>query len=480
MNVDTHHPDFDEYCEIWKKCSDAEDGQDAIHASGEKYLPRLQDQSDPAYKNYKCRAVFYNAVARTITGLSGLLLRKAPMIEVNKAVESQFENITGSGESLNDLINGVINEVLEVGRIGLLIDHPKEETVGLTVADVQAMNLKPFIRCYEAENIINWRVTKINNQDQLSLVVLTEELKTYTNEFKFESKTLYRVLDLVISEKGSTTYRQREFIINDKGEDVQIGPDYFPKMNGKQVSTIPFVFINSDSLTPEISEPPLLDLVNMNLAHYRVSADYENGCHMAGLPTPVVSGYSPSNPDEKLYIGSTHAWIFTDPNASASFLEFNGQGMGCLQQNLKDKQDLMAILGARMLANEKKAVEAAQTAEIRQTGENSALATIGLTIGRGLQKALSIYSNWLTSDENVKLEINKDFTGSSLTAQELTALVSAWQAGAISQETLFNNLKAGELYDDSTTFEDEQSKIGDAPPPPPLTPTKQAPANNGA
>ncbi|WP_457831240.1 DUF4055 domain-containing protein, partial [Staphylococcus aureus] len=91
-------------------------------------------------------------------------------------------------------------------------------------------------------------------------------------------------------------------------------------------------FMSVDDLTPTVDLPPLVDLVDMNYAHYLVSADYEHGCHFAGLPTPVVTGYTPQNgpngePPEKLYIGSAAAWVFPQPDAKAYFLEFEGQGL---------------------------------------------------------------------------------------------------------------------------------------------------------
>ncbi|MFX5825171.1 DUF4055 domain-containing protein, partial [Acinetobacter baumannii] len=86
-----------------------------------------------------------------------------------------------------------------------------------------------------------------------------------------------------------------------------------------------------------------------NYAHYLVSADYEHGCHFAGLPTPVVTGYTPQNgpngePPEKLYIGSAAAWVFPQPDAKAYFLEFEGQGLDALEKNLSRKENQMAIL----------------------------------------------------------------------------------------------------------------------------------------
>jgi hypothetical protein len=454
MSVKAQHPKYKEALSKWERCKDAEDGQDAIHDKGVTYLPKLKDQDDESYKAYKTRANFFNATSRTIAGLTGLLLRKAPSIDVNPQVESLFENITSCGESLYDLTSEVVGEVLEVGRIGLLVDVPRAKAAGLTVADATTLNIRPFISTYDARCIINWRTKKINNISTLTLVVLQEDEEIDKNEFEFECEPRFRVLDL----ENDKVYRQRLFKVNDKGEDIVL-EEFRPLMRGATLDYIPFVFINSDDLTPDICEPPLIDLVNINLAHYRVSADYEHGCHFTGLPTPIVSGYTPQSDTEKLYIGSTSAWVFPDSNAKASFLEFSGQGLTALENNMQAKQEQMAVLGARMIAVEKRAVEAAESLAIRQSGENSALVNMGLVISKGMQKILFIFSDWLVNDTNVTFELNKDFVGTPLSAQDLTALIAAWQSGAISQETLFKNLKAGELYDDTDTFEDEQSKI---------------------
>jgi hypothetical protein len=80
-----------------------------------------------------------------------------------------------------------------------------------------------------------------------------------------------------------------------------------------------------------IDEPPLIDLVDANLALYGINADYRHGLHFTGLPTPVVSGYQPQKDGEKFYIGSTSAWVFPDPQAKAVFLEFTGQGLDALK-----------------------------------------------------------------------------------------------------------------------------------------------------
>ena len=41
-------------------------GEDAVKGAGEKYLPRLDSQSDEEYVSYRKRTAFFNATARTL------------------------------------------------------------------------------------------------------------------------------------------------------------------------------------------------------------------------------------------------------------------------------------------------------------------------------------------------------------------------------------------------------------------------------
>jgi hypothetical protein len=205
-----------------------------------------------------------------------------------------------------------------------------------------------------------------------------------------------------------------------------------------------------------------LDLVNINIAHYRVTSDYETGCHFCGIPTAFIVGYQKENQNEKLYLGSPHAYCLPDPSATAFFLEFSGQGLGALENNLAKKEEQMAILGARLLAGEKRAVEAAETVAIRRANENSVLENIAQEESETLNKALAMLCQW-AGIQPITIELNRDFIGTPLSGADITALVDTYLKGGISQETLFYNLKAGEIYPDNTTFEEEQAKITSAP-----------------
>ena len=63
------------------------------------------------------------------------------------------------------------------------------------------------------------------------------------------------------------------------------------------------------------------------------------------------------------------------------------------------------------------------------------------------------------SEETVCVKLNTDFETSHLNGPELSALVSAWQAGAISRDTSLHNLRQGEILPPGRTGENELSLI---------------------
>lgn len=458
LNPATQHSDYAAYSPKWAKCNDVIDGEDAVHAAGVKYLPKLSGQTNAEYEAYKGRAPFYNATARTIDGLVGMLFRKEPTITLPASLDAIKANITLTNCDLNEFSENISREVLSTGRLGVLVEYPSVNMQGMTEAQASALNLRPYATTYDADDILNWKEQRINNVMQPVMIALEEEVTTWSDEFSSSEKEQIRALLLIDS-----IYLQRIYQKNDKKEWIQIGGDIIPLMNGKPLNYIPFVFFGANSNTADVSMPPLYDLVTLNLSHYRTTSDLEHGAHFTGLPTAVVSGYqaatNAAGVTEKLSIGSSTAWIFPDPQAKASYLEFTGQGLGALENRLKVKEDGMAALGARMLAAEKAGVEAKGTVKLRHSGENAVLSSIANLVSAGLTRVLTIMAQWSGVSGEVKIELNKDFADNGLTAQELTALVASWQGGAMSSETLHWNLQQGELIPAERTFEQEQDLI---------------------
>lgn len=489
MPVNSLHLRYNRFTDKWQRCQDVYDGQDAVHAAGPRYLPQLIDQPQAAYDSYKGRTPFYNATYRTIVGLVGMLFRRPPRVEVPPAITEMLEDVTLSNKPLQVFGQDISTEALKKGRVGILVDCPevKQPQNGYaTMADQRNQGVRPSLLMYVAESIINWKTMKVNNKIVLSMVTLREEVAVAKDAFEDELRETWRVLDLIDGRYRVRLFRKREQsrpgtpaaaataagpagpapapVITQTNADIgdfdQIGQDVFPLMNAKPMGYIPFVFIGAEGLDADPTDPPLIDLVDMNLSHYRTMADYEHGAHFTGLPTPYIAGYRPDNQAEKLYVGSSAAWTFPGADTKVGYLEFSGSGLDTLREILDRKETQMAILGARMLEPQKKASETAESKEIHRKGEESMLSMISQTVSMGIEIALKWFSEWAGGNpEGVVYEQNTDFFPAPMDAGMLSAIVAAWQQGAVSDKTLHENLQQGGIIPDSRTFEEEQSNI---------------------
>lgn len=470
MSVSSTHKAYDENRYKWQRCRDVVAGRDAIIKNlrtstrytgslynpvftGNDYLPRLSSQTDAEYMAYQERANFFNATGRTLDAFTGMIFAKDPVVKLPAAIEPYADDISLSGINLREFSEQVVDQQLAVGRVGIMADFPQVEPTGLTVAMAEALNVRPFLRWYSAETIVNWRVSYINGAEVLTLVVLRETVQKPKDEFEVVEEVQYRVLDL--TPEG---YRQRVM-----DEDDNVLSEVFPLKQGARMNFIPFVILGANSASADVQKPPMLDLVDTNLGHYRNSADYEHGLHFTGLPTPYVAGVQLSE-GQVLSVGSMSAWVFPDPSAKAEYLEFKGDGLKTLREAMKDKEQRMAVLGARMLADDKRTAEAFGTIELRTAGERSILASISRAASDSITRALNWMAEWVGAPADASLVLNTDFGAARMQPQMVTALLSAYQGDAMPLSVLFENLQRGELVNPEMEFEEYEAQLADAGP----------------
>ena len=464
MAVNAKHPEYLKNLTKWQLMRDALAGE----VAKEKYVPKLSDQEAEEYSAYVGRAEFYNATARTQVALTGLLFAKPPKVELPEALKTIGENISLDDDSLEALAKNIADECLSVGRCGVLVDLPSVEKSDYSKLEAERLNLRAYATLYKAENIINWKTTKINGSNVTSLVVLAETYAEPTNdEFVEKIKTRYRVLDL-----HDGYYRQRVFS-ETKAGNFEVVSEIYPSANGQKLEYLPFTFFNVNDLKTSVEKPPLLDLAKVNISHFRSEVDLEHGTHFTALPTPYVTCYQGES-SEKLKIGSTAVWVINDPSAKVGFLEFSGAGLSTLENRIAVKEKRMSILGARLLLDEKKTAEATETLQMRKSGENAVLTSVAATISEGIAsflKDIAFFEN--IAGENLIYEINTDYNLTMIEPQLLAQIIAGIQSGDIPNEVLYDALLKGELMPKTIqSYEDYQAKLELARPQ--VTPSDEA------
>ena len=82
VRVDSTHAEYDASAASWSRARDVLAGEDPVKAAGERYLPRLESQSEEEYAAYKARASFFGATARTLAEYLDLIFRRAPVVVI--------------------------------------------------------------------------------------------------------------------------------------------------------------------------------------------------------------------------------------------------------------------------------------------------------------------------------------------------------------------------------------------------------------
>jgi hypothetical protein len=462
MSIDSQHKQHTEYLETWHMLRDCDKGAKAVKTRslggesntlygerGTAYLPPpnptdLSSENRQRYRAYRNRANYVNFVGSTKEGLCGLVWRKELGLKLGATIDYLEQNANGDGIGLQTLVKESLSEVLLMGRQGLLVDYPPADE-GLTRAQVQSMELQANILCYKAESILNWRCTVVGGVRKLSLVVLEETLERQgEDQFTYEEVTVYRVLELTEGVYTQTLY--------DKDGKVLV-PSITPrKSDGSYWAEIPFIFVGAINNDDAVDKPPLYDIAEINLSHYRNSADLEEASFICGQPTPVISGLTQSwvdaNFKDGLHFGST-AFVALPEGGNAALLQAAANSMPVEAMATKEVQ--MVKMGARII-EEGGGQETAEAARIRFAGQNSKLGLLISNVEGAFERCIEWVSMFM-GETQFELEINRQLYQANVDPQLLMATLQLTDRAIIGKADLRQILRRSGLIDEDRTDE---------------------------
>jgi len=447
-----------------------------VKEKGETYLPKpnpndKSNDNTARYDAYLRRAVFYDVTSRTLNGLVGQAYSNDPEIKVPDLLKPLLKDANGRNVTLLQSSKEATEFVVSKGRCGLFIDYPK--TAGpATRQQLIDGSISPTINIYSPGNVINWDVKKVGSKHILSLVVLLEIVQIRSADgFELRDQTQYRVLRLdeggnYIQElytpdpvpTGTPTPAQGNPALDKGGfasmgasgaasDGFSVSPDAtfnVTDSTGAPFKVIPFTFIGAVNNDPGVDAAPLFNLAELNIGHYRNSADYEESCFIVGQPTYVVSGLTSDWLKNQLKgvinVGS-RGGLPLPVGADAKILQPEPNTMPKEAMEHKEKQ--MVAIGAKLVENDK-VQQTATAANIENTSETSILATACNNVSAAYTFALEIASQMVGAtftEETLIFKLNTDFAINRMSAQERTQLIAEWTGRAITFSEMRQKLR---------------------------------------
>ena len=402
-------------------------GTYGIRKKHRKYLPQEPRELDEAYDNRLLRSTLAPYYVRLERMLAGMLTRKPVRLEdVADVVTEQLFDVDLQGNDLNVWTYETARKCIRYGHVGVLVDAPRA-----------GQNGRPYWTQYTPRDILGWRSEIKDGQQILTQLRLMEEITVPDGLYGEKQVQQVRVLT-----PGAFEIHQKDkkgdFVLVDEGN--------------TSLSEIPFAVAYSNRVGVLESRPPLADIAELNLKAFQVQSDLDNQLHISAVPMLAIYGFPQSA--EEISAGPGEAMALPE-SARAEYIEPGGNSYDAQFRRLDQIAAQINELGLAAVLGQKLSAETAEAKRIDRSQGDSTMMVIAQQMQDLIDNCLSFHAQYMQQAQAGSSFINRDFLATRLEPQEIQSLLQLYTAGTITQETLLNQLSAGEVLGDEFDVEEE-------------------------
>ena len=402
-------------------------GTYGIRKGHRKYLPQEPRELDEAYDNRLMRSTLAPYYVRLERMLAGMLTRKPVRLEdVSDVVTEQLFDVDLQGNDLNIWTYETARKCIRYGHVGVLVDAPKAGDNG-----------RPYWTQYTPRDILGWRSEIKNGNQELTQLRLMEQITVPDGLYGEKQVQQVRVLT-----PGAFEIHQKDkkgdFVLVDEGT--------------TSLSDIPFSVAYSNRVGVLESRPPLADIAELNLKAYQVQSDLDNQLHISAVPMLAIFGFPQSA--EEISAGPGEAMALPE-GASAQYIEPSGNSYDAQFRRLDQIANQINELGLAAVLGQKLSAETAEAKRIDRSQGDSTMMVIAQQMQDLVDNCLRYHAQYMQQTQAGSSLINRDFLSTRLEPQEIQSLLQLYTAGTITQETLLNQLSAGEILGDDFDVDEE-------------------------
>ncbi len=417
-------------------------GPEAVRAKERDYLPQDPGETGENYKGRLERSVFFNVFGHTIKGLVGQVFRRDPVLgeDVPPIIATQMENVDLNGTHFDVFARDLLHDALTAGHSAILVEYPHTGGAQNSYQEA-ASEVRPYWVPILKDNIVSWRTATENGHVVLTQLVLRECTLEPAGDFGEVEVKRYRVFtrtEGIVAFRLLQIHADRTISVVDEGT--------YPTQTEIPVAEI----VTSGRKSMFESDPPLLDLAYLNVAHYQQWSDYANSMHKTCVPifatVGLVDQYDSAGNPVKLVLGPNTA-INLPLTGDAKYVSHDGAALQQIKQGLDDLKSDMGTLGLAMLAPNKRTAETAQAKAIDKSSEDSALATTARGLEDGLERALAFHAKYLKMEDGGSVRINREFSEQTMAADMLNAWTTAVRDAGLPERFMIDAMVEGSLIE---------------------------------
>lgn len=441
----------------WQIINSLLGGTQAMRHTGQFMTPKHAQEDDDNWRRRVDRSVLTNIFKRTIRSLSGRpFTEEIKFDEIPPALDKLSEDVDKCGNDINVFSRAVFSDGLAKGFSAILVDYPpvtqlNEDGSQRTLADEVRDGSNPYFVHVRPENIIAAFSDVVGGVELLTHVRIRENAVERDGVFGEKVVERIRVLEpgtWVLWEKIKVNNRKEEWRIIDSGE--------------TSLPFIPMVIFYTEREGLMLADPPLMDIANLNVAHWQSSSDQRHILTVARFPILASSGVvdlgtTVIGPNEHLNTPDTQGRFY--------YVEHTGAAIEAGRNDLKDLEEDMVTLAMEPLLRKAGNVTATQRAIDAAEG-HSELQTMAIKFSDVLTTAYMMAAMWLQIDwpEDASVTVFTEFGPTSQESKDIDQLIKMRAQGDISRESFYGELLRRNFLDIGFDPSKEEQKIEDEAP----------------
>jgi hypothetical protein len=435
----TKSRDYDAMSPYWSKIDAILGGIDAIHAAGEVYLTRFQeeiqtnDSAGRVYDPYKirlARSPFTNIFEDISRNLSAKPFAKE--LTMKEDTPQQYkdlaENLDNQGRNLHVFAAEVFKAAVNYAITWIMVDYtralPRADGLPLTKADESSQNLRPYwVHVYAT------RMLAVYSDYENGVEIITHariyEPGITLNGYLEQPVQRVRVLDrqpLLYDDAGKPiqwgppTYTVWELVVGSVSAATGMASTWEAVEQGTFVGIekIPLIAFFTGERQPGsfIIKPPLQGLAAQQIEEYNLESGLQNTMDLTCFPMLVGSGVEPPEAGTKLAVGPRT--IFYAPPTQAGgrpgdykFIEPAATSVKVVMEKLEQCRTEMRDLGMQPLTQTNLTVITTGQVAVKA---NSSVQAWAIRFADALEQAWQLTASWMGDDSvDPEVVIYKDF-----------------------------------------------------------------------
>jgi len=417
-------------------------GTSALRADARRLIPQEPREDASAYERRVFHAVLPPFLQRLASQAAGLILRKGIQLQGDPYWTDWAQNVCGDGTSLNSFARQQLETALLYGHSSAIVDYPPA-AAPRTLADQRNTKARPYLIHTHPQSIRGWRTRDNNPQGDLIQVRIRELALEDRGRFGEEQVEQIRVL-----EAGKYELWRRD----------PANSWFLHKSGTTDLDRIPLITVYGNRLSTLQSSPPLLEVAYLNIAYAQRFCDFMHSVHVGAMPILTMRGFDPDT-DSPVGI-SVNTAILLPVDGGAEFVQPTTDAFDSQLKCLEALEGQIARLGINTLTQQNTTNAAAESKRMDRIDSDSIMALISADLSNALTSMLEVAAQYIGIDPPIVV-IEQDYDQRLLDGNSITAVLQLFMQNAISQETLLDILKQGEVLPAGLNIEQEVTRTQD-------------------